>query len=69
MTDLPGNALQITWDGERYPVLMLRDARNGEVRGFVRGGNSQIQATPREIIVHPPDAARGEVVRHRRIRE
>jgi hypothetical protein len=69
MTDLPGNALQITWDAERYPLLMLRDARNGEVRGFVRGGNAQIQAAPREIVVHPPDAARGEVVRHRRIPE
>jgi hypothetical protein len=69
MTDLPGNALQITWDAERYPVLMLRDAGTGEVRGFVRGGNAQIQAAPREIVVHPPDAARGEVVRHRRTPE
>jgi hypothetical protein len=69
MQDLPNGGLQIVWDGERYPVLMLRDASTGEVRGFVRGGNAQIEAAPREIEIHAPDGIRSEVVRHRRSAE
>lgn len=69
MQDLPDGRLQIVWDADRYPVLMLRDARTGEVRGFVRGGNAQIEAAPREIVVHSPDDVRSEVVRHRRVPE
>jgi hypothetical protein len=67
--DLPGGGAQVVWDADRYPVLMLRDARTGEVRGFLRGGNAQIEQAPKEIEIHAPDAARGEVVRHRRIAE
>jgi hypothetical protein len=67
MQDLPGGDLQMVWDADRYPVLMLRDARTGEVRGFVRGGNAQIEGAPKEIVVHSPDDVRGDVVRHRRV--
>jgi hypothetical protein len=69
MQDLPNGQLQMVWDGDRYPVLMLRDAKTGEVRGFVRGGNAQIEAAPREILVHSPDDVRSDVVRHRRVPE
>jgi hypothetical protein len=69
MQDLPDGQLQMVWDGDRYPVLMLRDAQTGEVRGFVRGGNAQIEAAPKEILVHSPDDVRSEVVRHRRVPE
>jgi hypothetical protein len=69
MQDLPKNRLQIVWDADRFPVLMLRDAKTGEVRGFVRGGNAQIEAAPKEIVVHSPDDVRSEVVRHTRVPE
>ncbi len=69
MQDLPNGGLQIVWDGDRYPVLMLRGARTGEVRGFVRGGNAQIEGAPKEIVVHSPDDVRSDVIRHRRIPE
>jgi hypothetical protein len=69
MQDMPNGALQILWDADRYPVLMLRDARTGEVRGFARGGTAQIDAAPKEIVVHSPDDVRSDVVRHRRIPE
>jgi hypothetical protein len=67
--DMPNRGLQMVWDAESYPVLMLRDAHTGEVCGFVRGGNAQIEAAPGEVIVHAPDGLRSEVVRHRRIPE
>ncbi|MFY9560717.1 MAG: IPT/TIG domain-containing protein [Terriglobales bacterium] len=69
MQDLPDGALQVVWDADRYPVLMLRDARTGEVRGFLRGGNAQIEGAPDEIEIHAPDGIRSEVVRHRRVPE
>jgi hypothetical protein len=69
MQDLPDGALQVVWDADRYPVLMLRDARTGEVRGFLRGSNAQVESAPGEIEIHAPDGIRGEVVRHRRIPE
>ena len=69
MQDLPNGALQIVWDADRFPVLMLRDAKTGEVRGFVRGGNAQIEAAPKEIVVHAPDDVRSDVARHRRVPE
>src|SRR5258708_5295906 len=69
MQDLPGGELQMVWDADRYPVLMLRDAQTGEVRGFVRGGNAQIQAAPKEMVVHSPDDVRGAVARHTRVPE
>ena len=67
--DLPNGGAQVVWDADRYPVLMLRDARTGEVRGFLRGGNAQIVQAPKEIEIHAPDAARGEKIRHTRIVE
>ncbi len=67
--DLPNGALQIVWDADRYPVLMLRDAKTGEVRGFVRDGNAQIDSAPNEIVVHAPDNVRSDVARHQRVPE
>ena len=67
MQDAPDGALQIVWDGEKFPVLMLRDAKSGEVRGFVRGGNAEIPAAPRELELRSPDGVRGQVLRHSRI--
>ncbi len=69
MQDLPDGQMQIVWDADRYPVLMLRDAQTGEVRGFVRGGNAEIVAAPKELEVRSPDEVRSEVVRHTRVPE
>jgi len=69
MQDLPNRRMQIVWDADKYPVLMLRDAKNGEVRGFVRGGNAQIEAAPQELEVRSPDDVRSGVARHSRLPE
>jgi hypothetical protein len=67
MQELPEHRMQIVWDADRFPVLMLRDARTGEVRGFLRGGNAEIEAAPRELELRAPDATRAEPLRHRRV--
>ena len=69
MQDLPDGQMQVTWDGERNPVLMLRDAKTGEVRGFLRGGNAVVESAPGESEIRFSDRIRGEVVRHARIQE
>jgi len=67
VNDLPDNRMQLVWDADRFPVLMLRDAKTGEVRGFLRGGNTEIEAAPRELELRAPDATRAEPFRHRRV--
>ena len=67
MQDGPDGKLQLTWDAERYPVIMVRDAKSGEVRGFLRGGNAEIDAAPSEVEVRAPDSTRPEPLRHRRV--
>jgi hypothetical protein len=69
MQDLPQGRLQVVWDADRFPVLMLRDARTGEVRGFLRGGNAQVEGAPDQIELRAPDATQGEPLRHQRIPE
>jgi hypothetical protein len=49
---LANRAIQLSWDATKYPVLMIRDTRTGEVRGFVRGGTATLTEAPDEIEVH-----------------
>ena len=67
--DLPDGQEQITWDAERHPVILLRDARTGEVRGILRGGNAIVESAPGETEIRFPDVTRDEKVRHTRIPE
>jgi hypothetical protein len=67
MDEAPNRALQVVWDSEKYPVLMLRDTKTGEVRGFVRGGNATVEDVPADMEVVLPDSARGPVMRFRRV--
>ena len=63
----PNGKVEVVWDSTRYPVLMLRDANSGEVRGFLRDGYAEIEAAPREIEVRASDATRSEAIRYRRV--
>ena len=67
MDEAPNRALQVVWDSEKYPVLMLRDTKTGEVRGFVRGGNATVEDVPADMEVVLPDSTRGPVLRYRRV--
>ena len=52
---LPKGQLQLTWNAAAYPVLMLKDAQTGEVRGFLRGGSAIIQDAPAQPEIHASD--------------
>ncbi len=69
LQDLPNHGLQVVWDADRYPMLMLRDARTGELRGFLRGGSAQVVSAPDEVEIQGSDGIGGAALRHRRIEE
>lgn len=58
MQPLPNRRLQFTWNATAYPVLMLKDAQTGEVRGFLRGGSAVIQDAPDQPEIHISDGVR-----------
>ena len=67
--DLPDHGARIVWDAARYPVVMLRDAQTGEVRGFLRGGSAEIVDAPQEIEVHISNGIQAGILRHQRAGE
>jgi hypothetical protein len=67
--DLPDHGARVIWDANRYPVVMVRDAQSGEVRGFLEGGNAEIVDAPREVEVHVSGGVQASILRHQRAGE
>ena len=66
VADLAGGAAQIDWDSTTQPMVMLRDANTGEVRGFLSGGSAQIANAPASMEVQLSDGVQSTIVRHSR---
>jgi IPT/TIG domain-containing protein/peptidase M66-like protein len=66
MQDVNTRTLQLYWDAAQAPVVMLRDATTGEVRGFLRGGIAQMQDVPADLEVQLSDGVSSQAVRHQR---
>jgi hypothetical protein len=64
--ELANGRVQLTWNAGLYPVLMLRDAQTGEVRGFLRGGSALVQDPPQEMEIQFSDGVRSGSMRHQR---
>jgi hypothetical protein len=63
VASVPGGRAQIDWDSTTAPMVMLRDAKTGEVRGFLRGGSAQVENVPAEMELQLSDGVRSSVVR------
>jgi len=61
-TDLPGGRAEIHWDAIAHPVVMVRDAKTGEVRGFLRGGDVMIEDVPENLEIQLSDGVRSSIV-------
>ena len=61
-TDLPGGRAEIHWDAIAHPVVMVRDAKTGEVRGFLRGGDVTIEDVPENLEIQLSDGVRSSIV-------
>ena len=63
---LPNKKMQFSWDATQSPMVMLRDAKTGEVRGFLRGGNADIEDVPDDLEVQFSDGIHSSAVEYQR---
>jgi len=63
---LPNHKMQFFWDAAQSPLVMLRDAKTGEVRGFLRGGSATIEDAPDDLEVQFSDGIHSNSVRYER---
>ena len=63
---LPNKKMQFSWDASQSPVVMLRDAKTGEVRGFLRGGNGTVEDVPDNLEVQFSDGIHSNPVQYQR---
>lgn len=64
--ELAGNSAQIDWDAVDSPVVMVRDATTGEVRGFLRGGSGRIQNAPKKMEIQFSDGVHSRTLQYTR---
>ncbi len=62
MSDLGGRRAEVHWDANAHPVVMLRDAATGEVRGFLRGGDATVEDLPDNLELQLSDGVKSRVV-------
>jgi hypothetical protein len=62
LSDLPGRKAEIHWDAIAHPVVMLRDTKTGEVRGFLRGGDATIEDAPDGMEIQLSDGVKSSLV-------
>jgi len=62
LSDLAGRRAEIHWDAITHPVVMLRDTRTGEVRGFLRGGDARIEDAPDAMEIQLSDGVKSSLV-------
>jgi len=53
--EMSDRTLKLSWNATQYPVVMLKDATTGEVRGFLRGGSAAINDSPANMEIHLSD--------------
>jgi len=63
---LPNHKMQFSWDATQSPLVMLRDAKTGEVRGFLRGGSATIEDAPDDLEVQFSDGIHSNAVEYQR---
>jgi hypothetical protein len=63
---LPNHKMQFSWDATQSPMVMLRDATTGEVRGFLRGGSATIDDVPDDLEVQFSDGIHASAVEYKR---
>jgi len=69
VSDLPGRGAEIHWDAIAHPVLMMRDSRTGEVRGFLRGGDATIEDVADNLEIQLSDGVKSRIVTRNRPNE
>lgn len=55
--------VRLQWDGTAHPMVMVRDARTGEVLSFARGGEAELATDAAELDVASSDRVGSRTVR------
>lgn len=66
VADLPTRGAEIHWDAIAHPMVMLRDAKTGEVRGFLRGGDATVEDAPDNLEIQLSDGVKNRIVQRNR---
>jgi hypothetical protein len=69
VASLPNRQAEIHWDAITHPVAMLRDAKTGEVRGFLRGGDATVDDVPDNLEIQLSDGVKTRVLMQTRSSE
>lgn len=59
-------AVGLVWDGDRYPLVVVRDAATGELLGFQRGGAGRVWTDRRDLELLACDGVQAQVQRFAR---
>jgi len=59
VTRRSGAGIELRWDGLRFPMALVRDARTREVLSFARGGAALITTRSQALEVQLSDGVRG----------
>jgi hypothetical protein len=60
---VPGGKVGVRWDARQHPMVMVRDARTGEVLSFARGGSVDVVNQNRELDLVFSDGVQSQVKR------
>jgi hypothetical protein len=52
------NVVSITWDGARYPMVVVRDPADGATLALARGGNTQVRTAAHQLELNFYDGVR-----------
>jgi len=57
-----GRAAAITWNAQRYPLAVVRDAKSGEILSLARGGAANVETAASDIELTLSDGVQSTVV-------
>lgn len=58
LTRLNSGQVEVRWDASRFPMVMVRDGRSGQVLSFARGGTARLWTTATDFQLHFSDGIR-----------
>ncbi|HSU92899.1 MAG TPA: M66 family metalloprotease [Gemmatimonadaceae bacterium] len=57
-----GNGASITWNAQRYPLAVVRDAKTGEILSLARGGAANVETPASDLELTLSDGVRSTVM-------
>lgn len=62
LVPMPGGALRMRWDGQRYPMAIVRDRASGTILSIARLGDADLRALPEQVEILASDGVKTRVL-------